>query len=182
MTTVVGVSAPTPLRMALGATISLVFVLGGLVVQGGYVAFLLQPAFFLIVLGGCIPGAVMGLRPKAGSLDRVIRLDAMAKGAILMAVAANVIGLIHVMENLDKPEMIGPGISVAFTAVVYSVMFWTLAKGAQHQHLASMQEAHAASVYPSESLELPALAFAGITLLLLAVFIVLYAIRSSVSH
>lgn len=32
-----------------------------------------------------------------------------------------VLGLIHVMENLDKPEMIGPGIAVAFCATLYGV-------------------------------------------------------------
>ncbi len=32
-----------------------------------------------------------------------------------------VLGLIHVMENLDKPELIGPGIAVAFTATLYGV-------------------------------------------------------------
>lgn len=32
-----------------------------------------------------------------------------------------VLGLIHVMENLDKPEMIGPGIAIAFVATLYAV-------------------------------------------------------------
>jgi chemotaxis protein MotA len=32
-----------------------------------------------------------------------------------------VLGLIHVMENLDKPEMIGPGIAIAFVATLYGV-------------------------------------------------------------
>ncbi len=32
-----------------------------------------------------------------------------------------VLGLIHVMENLDKPDMIGPGIAVAFCATLYGV-------------------------------------------------------------
>ena len=32
-----------------------------------------------------------------------------------------VLGLIHVMENLDKPERIGPGIAVAFVATLYGV-------------------------------------------------------------
>jgi len=37
-----------------------------------------------------------------------------------------VLGLIHVMENLDKPEMIGPGIAVAFVATLYGVGFSNL--------------------------------------------------------
>ena len=34
-----------------------------------------------------------------------------------------VLGLIHVMENLDQPEKIGPGIAVAFVATLYGVGF-----------------------------------------------------------
>ena len=37
-----------------------------------------------------------------------------------------VLGLIHVMENLDKPEMIGPGIAIAFVATLYGVGFANL--------------------------------------------------------
>ena len=32
-----------------------------------------------------------------------------------------VLGLIHVMENLDKPDQIGPGIAIAFVATLYAV-------------------------------------------------------------
>ena len=34
-----------------------------------------------------------------------------------------VLGLIHVMENLDDPSKLGPGIAVAFVATVYGVGF-----------------------------------------------------------
>lgn len=37
-----------------------------------------------------------------------------------------VLGLIHVMSNLDKPEMLGGGISVAFIGTVYGVGFANL--------------------------------------------------------
>ena len=37
-----------------------------------------------------------------------------------------VLGLIHVMRNLDNPEAIGPGIAVAFVATVYGVGFANL--------------------------------------------------------
>lgn len=37
-----------------------------------------------------------------------------------------VLGLIHVMENLDNPAAIGPGIAVAFIATVYGVGFSNL--------------------------------------------------------
>ena len=38
-----------------------------------------------------------------------------------VGVLGAVLGLIHVMENLDNPSMIGPGIAVAFVATVYGV-------------------------------------------------------------
>jgi chemotaxis protein MotA len=40
-----------------------------------------------------------------------------------VGVLGAVLGLIHVMEQLDNPAMIGPGIAVAFVATVYGVGF-----------------------------------------------------------
>ncbi|MCB9872026.1 MAG: flagellar motor protein [Planctomycetes bacterium] len=40
-----------------------------------------------------------------------------------VGVLGAVLGLIHVMQVLDKPELIGPGIAVAFVATVYGVGF-----------------------------------------------------------
>lgn len=40
-----------------------------------------------------------------------------------VAIVGAVLGLIIVMQNLDKPERIGPGIAVAFIATVYGVTF-----------------------------------------------------------
>ncbi|GAB2190770.1 flagellar motor protein [Sessilibacter sp. MAH2] len=37
-----------------------------------------------------------------------------------------VIGLIHVMQNLADPELLGPGIAVAFVATIYGVAFANL--------------------------------------------------------
>ncbi len=38
-----------------------------------------------------------------------------------VGVLGAVLGLIHVMENLDNPDAIGPGIAVAFVATIYGV-------------------------------------------------------------
>ncbi len=43
-----------------------------------------------------------------------------------IGVLGAVIGLIHVMQNLDTPSDIGPGIAVAFVATVYGVGFANL--------------------------------------------------------
>lgn len=61
-----------------------------------------------------------------------------------VGVLGAVLGLIHVMENLDNPAMIGPGIAVAFVATVYGVgyanvvclpMSFKLARQGQHDQL-----------------------------------------------
>ncbi len=43
-----------------------------------------------------------------------------------VGVLGAVLGLIHVMENLDDPSKLGPGIAVAFVATVYGVGFANL--------------------------------------------------------
>ena len=37
-----------------------------------------------------------------------------------------VMGLIHVMQNLQDPEQLGPGIAIAFVATIYGVAFANL--------------------------------------------------------
>ncbi|MHC5064168.1 MAG: flagellar motor protein [Planctomycetota bacterium] len=61
-----------------------------------------------------------------------------------VGVLGAVLGLIHVMENLDTPSMIGPGIAIAFVATVYGVGYanvvclplsFKLARQNQHDQL-----------------------------------------------
>ncbi|MCV6628074.1 MAG: flagellar motor protein [Cellvibrionaceae bacterium] len=52
--------------------------------------------------------------------------EAMGGYAPTIGIIGAVIGLIHVMNNLTEPELLGPGIAVAFVATIYGVAFANL--------------------------------------------------------
>ena len=191
------------LTSILGPIMSLGFILGGLFMEGGHLASIIQLTAALIVLGGAFGALLVAyplpdvlfaikqlgtwLKPPAANPDEIlaaildlaqtarkesilalekkrgeIKYAPLAKaiglavdgtdpaiiretleteqhheheeaevavhfwedfGAIAptIGILGAVLGLIHVMENLDKPEMIGPGIAVAFVATLYGV-------------------------------------------------------------
>ena len=47
--------------------------------------------------------------------------DAMGGFSPTIGIIGAVIGLIHVMQNLAKPELLGAGIATAFVATIYGV-------------------------------------------------------------
>jgi len=54
-----------------------------------------------------------------------------------------VLGLIHVMRNLDNPDAIGPGIAIAFVATVYGVGFanlWFMPMGTKVKRKAAIMQ------------------------------------------
>lgn len=53
-------------------------------------------------------------------------LDAFGGYAPTYGIIGAVLGLIHVMENLDDPSKIGAGIAVAFVATIYGLIFANL--------------------------------------------------------
>lgn len=60
-----------------------------------------------------------------------------------IGVLGAVFGLIHVMENLDDPSKLGPGIAVAFVATVYGVGFsnmWCLPVSNKLKRRASLEK------------------------------------------
>ncbi len=54
-------------------------------------------------------------------LDAVRFYESMGGYAPTIGIIGAVMGLIHVMGNLDNPELLGPGIAVAFVATIYGV-------------------------------------------------------------
>lgn len=63
-----------------------------------------------------------------GELERsAIKVWDSAGGyAPTLGILGAVVGLIHVMENLSEPSMLGSGIAVAFVATIYGVGFANL--------------------------------------------------------
>jgi chemotaxis protein MotA len=80
-----------------------------------------------------IDGSSADLIRETAEIDMMIAEEEAAAGAKFwetwgglcptVGVLGAVLGLIHVMENLDNPAAIGPGIAVAFVATVYGVGF-----------------------------------------------------------
>ena len=185
-------------RVALGLAISIGSVAGCLFLEGGHLSSILGFTALVIVGGGIIGVSIAGFRPRlrtslfrslvtlgAGPADlsdaeRLIvvkRLDTAAKAAISIGVIGQVLGMIHVMENLDKPDQIGPGIAVAFIACLYCLSFWTLFTSFRNNHLAILQSKTTDAVPHDEGSGVIAESFLSVVLLLFATFVVLYAIQ-----
>lgn len=126
-------------RMVLGAIIGLGLMLSGMFLEGGHLSALLSVPAFAMVVGGTAGFLVMGYpvrvqmrsiklvltpRPIARAELQVARLyfSAMGAGFLMFGILSVVIGLIHVMANLEKPELIGPGIALAFTGIFYGFL------------------------------------------------------------
>jgi flagellar motor component MotA len=113
------------------------------VLEGGHLAWLLQPSACLFVSGGVLGAVLIGcglmapltelgdlLRGRAGDyvlLRRALHL-AIQAGA-LSGVIGTIIGLIHVMTALSDPTKIGAGLAVAMTALLYGLLYALLGYG-----------------------------------------------------
>ncbi len=122
-------------RMGLGIGFGVVMMALALMLEGGHLSSLMQGTAFVVVGGGTFGLMVMSFSAKAHVLawrtaasketdaasltltERYFQL--MGAGFINFGFGGATLGLITAMENLGNPEKIGPGIAVAFTAVVY---------------------------------------------------------------
>lgn len=86
-----------------------------------------------------------------------------------------VLGLIHVMHNLDKADMIGPGIAVALVAVVYGDL-GHLALRAMQQHY-DMQVIASGKDPEEDTTDTGARLLMAVLILLFATFVVLYSLQ-----
>jgi len=116
----------------------------------------------LVVLVGCIAAAFV----FAWQRPRAAKLASMAVASCGAASLGLVLSLIRVMENLDKPDQVIPGITAAMSATLYGTiaasLFGTLAKAGGDD-----------TIKPDELAVMIALPFA---LTMLAVFVVLHAL------
>jgi flagellar motor component MotA len=126
-------------RMCLGAILGLGLFLGGMLIEGNHVASVLQLTAFLLVAGTNLGFVCMAypfstqvrswrLALGAKSSGRPELLVArhyfatMGVGFFVCGIAGVIVGLIHAMENLDKPDELGPGVAVAFISLLYGMM------------------------------------------------------------
>jgi len=172
----------TALRMLPGLVIGLGFFLGAMVAQGGHMRSIQQLTAFIFVLGGVGAAAMMGFPLAGTSRTRILQLEACAKAVIFAGVIGTVFGLIHVMENLDKQDEIGPGIAVALVCLLYSLGVWAICKALMHRLVTTLQARSTGLVHPLETYELPMISFASVFILMFTVFMVLYALTIAFRH
>ena len=126
-------------RASFGAIFALGSIIGGMLLEGGHLSSILQVTSFIIVLGGTaiafwggtkrvgVAKAILsfGKNPAGDPIEMALiqeRLLTMRTGTLLSGGVGGILGLIHVMNNLDNPDAIGPGIAVASVAILYGVV------------------------------------------------------------
>ncbi len=144
-------------RLSLGTALAFAAFAAAFHQIGGDLKGLVQPTGALIVAGGPV-----ALLVSTRSLGRL------ANAALAAGVLGVVMGLVHVMSNLDKPETIGFGIAVSLVSMLYA-----LATAFVFTSVQAGQPAKGQAKAP----DLAPYALMAVTLLLLLTFAVLYVIR-----
>ncbi len=148
-------------RLVFGFALCVAAVVVGFRMLGGDVARLITLTSFLFILGGVASTLIVS--PRAAG----VRWGNAAVACFYAAVIGNVIGMIHVMENLDKPQFIGAGVAVSFVVTIYAVLGWALFRGI----------GGAAVTADNRDAEAGMTAMAAKFLLLFSTFVVLYVIK-----
>lgn len=144
-------------RLSLGTAVALGACALAFNMIGGGLSWLVFPTGALIVAGG--PVALLASTRSLGRL---------ANGALAAGVIGVIMGLIHVMENLDKPETIGIGVALSLVAMVYALALALVLSAA---------EAGQPRAGQPKIPDLAPYALMAVTFLLLLTFAVLYVLR-----
>jgi hypothetical protein len=127
------------MRLVLGILVGALFMLGGLMLEGGHVGSLMSATGVLIVGGGALAGLIIAYPLKtvlvsfmlaltgreavrSAYLDAIRVFRSYGQMAFLAGFVGTLFGMIHVMEHLDKPDLIGPGVAVAICCVLYGLL------------------------------------------------------------
>ena len=188
----------TRIRFVAGCAITLGSVIGGAMMGGGHISSFLAYDPLLIVLAGVLLASVSGVGlswrtglglaiatastgPKDMSTQErlllVRRLAASSKGAIVFMVIGLVFGLVHVMENLDKPEQIGPGIALAFLSGVFGVLLAQFFSAIRNNHTLLLPPQDNAQSDLESNVSLIPDAFGAMWILLFATMTVLFVLK-----
>ena len=127
------------MRMLFGTFCGAFFILGGLMLEGGNLHSIIGLTALLIVLGGAT-GALFTAYPiktvkravalamtgreasRSTYLESARVFRTLGDLALLSGGVGMVIGAIHVLHNLDKPDTIGPGVAVGLLTLLYSFL------------------------------------------------------------
>jgi flagellar motor component MotA len=134
------------LRITLGLVAGTAIAGAGYLLEGGNPSLLFDRNALLMMAGGTAGYLLMGfslthqLRSwraafggDAGARDLAVAqryFTAMGDGVVMFGIVGTVFGVIHVLENLDKPDTIGRGLAVAFLSLLYGYMIRTFVAGA----------------------------------------------------
>jgi flagellar motor component MotA len=124
------------LRQILFISVGIALILTGMLMEGGHVSSVLQLTAALVVFGGTLGYLIASFPFKVHAMafraaltkedfdESSLRLcetyyQGMGDALVSTASVGSILGLIHVMNYLDNPDAIGPGIAVAFVAQLY---------------------------------------------------------------
>ncbi len=124
------------ISLVIGILLSLAFIFAGVIMEGGHIGSVTRLAEFVLVIGGVFGYCVMAFpisafitsikivinpkteNPHAASIAGEV-FQAIGNASIMAGSIGQVMGLIHVMENLARPDMIGQGIAISFVPIFY---------------------------------------------------------------
>lgn len=145
--------------------------------EGVHLSHLVAPTCLLIVGSVGVMALLFGRqRDGNATLNAALRWHQVARYYPIAGILGALLGLIHVMLMLDQPDKIGPGLAVAFTAVVYSIVFFAFSHAwSERMTMHAMKEGADVNVIPLTNTA-GLLGFVQILILLLSLFVVLYAL------
>lgn len=128
------------MRIVFGLCLGLMFMVGGLLLEGGQVSSLMQLTAAMIVAGGAFGALLIGYpvaavrrsfvlaltgrqATRAAYLDAAKIFRSFGDLAMLSGFVASLMGLIHVFEWMHaRPELTGQGLAVAAIGVLYGLL------------------------------------------------------------
>ncbi len=102
-----------------GANLRALFFLPAAIVVGAGAVAAVVIAFPLATCGESLR-AVFGNSAERGDARRAQRFFAVAgRGALLSGFLGALLGAVHIFQNFDRPEAIGPGVALALLSIAY---------------------------------------------------------------